>query len=175
MRYYGRTMNRLRIIPLDDTVVFPGMPVTLPVDVGSDDRVLLVPRQRQHLREGRRRRGSVRARAARRPRARRVADWRSTARSPARAAADADGVLRVDVEAASGPGAAGQPDPRARARVPRRRRRDSRAARRRRPDPRVRAIDHRAGRAGRHRRLLAGSELRAEARSCSKRSTSSSG
>ena len=38
-------MNRLRIIPLDDSVVFPGMPVTLPVDVGSDDRVLLVPRQ----------------------------------------------------------------------------------------------------------------------------------
>jgi ATP-dependent Lon protease len=38
-------MNRLRIIPLDDTVVFPGMPVTLPVDVGSDDRVLLVPRR----------------------------------------------------------------------------------------------------------------------------------
>jgi ATP-dependent Lon protease len=38
-------MNRLRVIPLDDTVVFPGMPVTLPVDVGSDDRVLLVPRR----------------------------------------------------------------------------------------------------------------------------------
>src|SRR5262245_6828093 len=37
-------MNRLRIIPLDDTVVFPGMPITLPVDVGSDQRVLLVPR-----------------------------------------------------------------------------------------------------------------------------------
>jgi len=37
-------MHRLRIIPLDDTVVFPGMPLTLPVDVGSDERVLLVPR-----------------------------------------------------------------------------------------------------------------------------------
>ena len=35
-------MNRLRIIPLDDTVAFPGMPVTLPVDVGTDDRVLPV-------------------------------------------------------------------------------------------------------------------------------------
>src|SRR5438094_688288 len=43
--YHGRTMNRLRIIPLDDEVVFPGMPVTLPVDVGGDARVLLVPRQ----------------------------------------------------------------------------------------------------------------------------------
>jgi ATP-dependent Lon protease len=38
-------MNRLRIIPLDDAVVFPSMPVTLPVDVGGDDRVLLVPRR----------------------------------------------------------------------------------------------------------------------------------
>src|SRR5690242_10709241 len=38
-------MNRLRIVPLDDTVVFPGMPITLPVDVGSDGRVLLVPRR----------------------------------------------------------------------------------------------------------------------------------
>jgi len=37
-------MNRLRIFPLDDTVVFPGMPITLPVDVGSDQQVLLVPR-----------------------------------------------------------------------------------------------------------------------------------
>ena len=32
-------MSRLRIIPLDDTVAFPGMPITLPVDVGGDDRV----------------------------------------------------------------------------------------------------------------------------------------
>ncbi len=38
-------MNRLRIVPLDDSVVFPGMPVTLPVDVGPDERVLLVPRR----------------------------------------------------------------------------------------------------------------------------------
>ncbi len=38
-------MNRLRLIPLDDAVPFPGMPITLPVDVGSDDRVLLVPRR----------------------------------------------------------------------------------------------------------------------------------
>jgi ATP-dependent Lon protease len=37
-------MNRLRIVPLDDAVVFPGMPTTLAVDVGNDERVLLVPR-----------------------------------------------------------------------------------------------------------------------------------
>ena len=34
-----------RLIPLDDTVVFPGMPVTLSVDPGADTRVLLVPRR----------------------------------------------------------------------------------------------------------------------------------
>ena len=44
-------MSRLRIIPLDDEVVFPGMPVTLSVDVGSDTRVLLVPR-RQNIYAG---------------------------------------------------------------------------------------------------------------------------
>jgi ATP-dependent Lon protease len=37
-------LDTLRLVPLDDTVVFPHMDVTLAVDVGSDDRVLLVPR-----------------------------------------------------------------------------------------------------------------------------------
>ncbi|MGH9409154.1 MAG: AAA family ATPase, partial [Vicinamibacterales bacterium] len=37
-------MNSLRVIPLDDSVVFPDMPVTLTADVGDDERVLLVPR-----------------------------------------------------------------------------------------------------------------------------------
>jgi ATP-dependent Lon protease len=37
-------MERLRLIPLDDTVVFPSMTVTLPVEVGGDTRVFLVPR-----------------------------------------------------------------------------------------------------------------------------------
>ena len=37
-------MPSLLLIPLDDTVVFPTMDVTLPVDVGSEDRVVLVPR-----------------------------------------------------------------------------------------------------------------------------------
>jgi ATP-dependent Lon protease len=37
-------MSRLRIIPLDDTVVFPGMQITLTVDIGAEDRVLLVPK-----------------------------------------------------------------------------------------------------------------------------------
>src|SRR5215210_5695696 len=34
----------LLLIPLDDAVVFPTMDVTLPVDTGDEDRVLLVPR-----------------------------------------------------------------------------------------------------------------------------------
>ncbi len=38
-------MANLRPVPLDDVVVFPGMPVTLPADVAADKRVLLIPRQ----------------------------------------------------------------------------------------------------------------------------------
>jgi ATP-dependent Lon protease len=37
-------MTPLILVPLDDTVVFPTMDVTLPVDVGDEDRVLLIPR-----------------------------------------------------------------------------------------------------------------------------------
>jgi ATP-dependent Lon protease len=37
-------MVSLLLIPLDDTVVFPTMDVTLPVDAGDEERVLLVPR-----------------------------------------------------------------------------------------------------------------------------------
>src|SRR5829696_4548930 len=37
-------MTALLLVPLDDTVVFPTMDVTLPVDVGDETRVLLVPR-----------------------------------------------------------------------------------------------------------------------------------
>ena len=35
---------RMRLIPLDDTVVFPNMGITLTIDVGDDTRVVLVPR-----------------------------------------------------------------------------------------------------------------------------------
>jgi ATP-dependent Lon protease len=37
-------MATLLLIPTEDAVVFPTMDVTLPIDVGDDDRVLLVPR-----------------------------------------------------------------------------------------------------------------------------------
>ena len=91
-------MNRLRIVALDDTVVFPGMPITLPVDVGRDDRVLLVPRHANTY-------GSVgvvadvsdRVRLAGRGVA---ATLTALHRGiPGAASTDADGVLRVDVEA----------------------------------------------------------------------------
>src|SRR3954449_6061289 len=44
MEGQAHRMTSLLLIPLDDTVVFPTMDVTLPVDVGDDERVLLVPR-----------------------------------------------------------------------------------------------------------------------------------
>ena len=37
-------MSSLRLIPLDDTVVFPGMSITLTAAVGDDESVVLVPR-----------------------------------------------------------------------------------------------------------------------------------
>jgi ATP-dependent Lon protease len=91
-------MNRLRIVPLDDAVVFPGMPVTLTVDVGDDERVLLVPRHdHTYASVGVVAEASEHVRLAGRGLAvtltglhRGIAGAAST---------DADGVLRVDVEA----------------------------------------------------------------------------
>src|SRR5213592_2245660 len=37
-------LTELLLVPLEDTVVFPGMSVTLTVDVGDEERVLLVPK-----------------------------------------------------------------------------------------------------------------------------------
>src|SRR5436309_2272277 len=44
LRLQRLPVTTLLLIPLDDTVVFPTMDVTLPVDVGDEDRVVLVPR-----------------------------------------------------------------------------------------------------------------------------------
>ena len=38
-------MTPLKLVSLDDVVVFPGMPVTLPADGDDDARVLLIPRR----------------------------------------------------------------------------------------------------------------------------------
>src|SRR5271155_3720697 len=43
--------SSLRLIPLDDTVVFPNMGITLTVDVGDDERVVLVPRHENEFLE----------------------------------------------------------------------------------------------------------------------------
>jgi ATP-dependent Lon protease len=91
-------MTRLRIIPLDDTVVFPGMPVTVSVDVGSDDRVLLVPRQQNtYSRVGVVAEVSERVRLAGRKLA--VSLTALHRAIPGGAGADEDGVLRVEFEA----------------------------------------------------------------------------
>ncbi|MGI8414365.1 MAG: endopeptidase La [Solirubrobacteraceae bacterium] len=42
-------MSRLLLVPLDDAVVFPGMSLTLAVDVGEEQRVLLVPKHEQEF------------------------------------------------------------------------------------------------------------------------------
>src|SRR6201997_1772366 len=41
--------SRLLLIPLDDVVAFPGMSLTLAVDAGEEERVLLVPRHETDL------------------------------------------------------------------------------------------------------------------------------
>ena len=173
-RYRRRSFNDLSAPrPLDDTVVFPTMDVTLPVDVGDEARVLLVPRhdgefakvgtiaevtdtrpppRRRPRRLPLRRRPRRRRRRPHRPRrppARR--GRRAPRRHPRR-----------------------RPHPHRRARVPRRGRGDPRAARRRRAHRRVPARDRRAGRAGRHDRLRARRLLRAEGAGRSRRSTSPS-
>src|ERR1700742_1491439 len=40
-------MSRLLLVPLEDVVVFPGMSLTLAIDAGDEDHVLLVPRHEQ--------------------------------------------------------------------------------------------------------------------------------
>ena len=40
-------MSDLLLVPLEDTVVFPGMTVTLTVDTGDETEVLLVPQHEQ--------------------------------------------------------------------------------------------------------------------------------
>ena len=91
-------MNRLRIVPLEDTVVFPGMPVTLPVDIGGDERVLLVPRHdNTYAKVGVVAEVSERMRLAGRGVAVSLSGLHRAILGGA--SADPDGVLRVDYEA----------------------------------------------------------------------------
>src|SRR3954453_23793408 len=87
--------STLLLIPLDDTVVFPTMDVTLPVDPGEEEQVLLVPRH-----EGEYARVGTIARVAQRvrlPGGARGAHFEGVARGVAGAArTDASGRLRVE-------------------------------------------------------------------------------
>ena len=89
-------MASLLLIPLDDTVVFPTMDVTLPVDTGDEAQVLLVPRH-----EGEYAKVGTIARVAERvrlPGGARGAHLQGEARGVAGAAStDALGRLRVEV------------------------------------------------------------------------------
>src|SRR6478752_7217015 len=88
--------STLLLIPLDDTVVFPTMDVTLPVDPDDEDRVLLVPRH-----EGEYARVGTIARVAQKvrlPGGARGAHFEGIARGIAGAAhTDSAGRLRVEV------------------------------------------------------------------------------
>src|SRR5579875_774547 len=42
-------MSRLLLVPLEDVVVFPGMSLTLAIDAGEEERVLLVPRHQNEF------------------------------------------------------------------------------------------------------------------------------
>jgi ATP-dependent Lon protease len=85
-------VSELLLVPLEDTVVFPGMTVTLTVDVGEEERVLLVPKHEGEY-------ASVGTVAQVVERGRRGALVTGLHRAVAGVATtDADGVLRVEVE-----------------------------------------------------------------------------
>ena len=90
-------MATLLLIPTEDAVVFPTMDVTLPIDVGDDERVLLVPRHDGEFA----RVGTVAevAERVRLPGGARAVALRGLHRGTAGAAqTDSSGQLRVEVE-----------------------------------------------------------------------------
>ncbi|MBD0291813.1 MAG: LON peptidase substrate-binding domain-containing protein, partial [Thermoleophilia bacterium] len=90
-------MSTLLLVPLEDVVVFPNMDVTLTVDVGDDERVLLVPRRgNEFARVGTVARVADRVRL---PGGARAVQLSGLHRGVAGAAhTDASGRLRVEVE-----------------------------------------------------------------------------
>src|SRR5262252_1106979 len=88
-------MANLRLVPLDDVVVFPGMPVTVQFDLGTDQRVLLVPRRHGVYAKV----GIVAEVTERAARRRRGTTLLALHRGvPGAAHTDPDGVLRVEVD-----------------------------------------------------------------------------
>src|SRR5688572_347619 len=90
-------MTSLLLVPLDDTVVFPTMDVTLPIAVDDEERVLLVPRHEgQFAKVGTIAQVSDQVRL---PGGGRAVSLSGVSRGVAGAAhADAQGRLRVEVE-----------------------------------------------------------------------------
>jgi ATP-dependent Lon protease len=86
-------MATLKLVPLDDAVVFPGMAVTLPADVGTEARVLLVPQRDHHYAKV-----GVVADVAERGRRGVVSLMPLHRGIPGAAHTDPDGVLRVEVD-----------------------------------------------------------------------------
>jgi len=89
-------MATLRLVPVDDVVVFPGMPVSLPAKLVGDAKVLLVPRQNGDYAKV----GVVAEVADRMPKGGRgsvslLALYRGV---PGAAQEDPNGVLRVEVD-----------------------------------------------------------------------------
>ncbi|HEV8394004.1 MAG TPA: endopeptidase La [Vicinamibacterales bacterium] len=88
-------MASLKLVPLDDIVVFPGMSVQLPIDAAGESRVLLIPRHGN----GYAKVGVVADVSVSKRRNRGVVSINALHRAvPGVAHADRDGVLRVDVE-----------------------------------------------------------------------------
>ena len=89
-------MAALKLVSLDDVVVFPGMPVTLPADVDGDTRVLLIPRRgSDYAKVGVVAEVSERVALG----GRGVASFTALHRGvPGAAHTDQDGVLRVEVD-----------------------------------------------------------------------------
>jgi len=89
-------MTPLKLVPIDDVVVFPGMPVTLPAAADGDTRVLLIPRRGGgYAKVGVIAELSERIASGGRGLASFVALHRGV---PGAAHTDADGVLRVEVD-----------------------------------------------------------------------------
>src|SRR5688572_29229900 len=88
-------MADLRLISLDDVVIFPGMPVTLSADVRGEERVFLVTRRGS----GYARVGVVAEAVAPSGRGRKPISFIALHRGiPGAAHTDQDGVLRVQVD-----------------------------------------------------------------------------
>ncbi len=89
-------MTSLRLVPIDDLVVFPGMPVEVSLDLGTDTRVLLMPRcHNVYAKIGVVADVTGRPRKGRRAAVELIALHRGI---PGAARTDADGVLRVEVD-----------------------------------------------------------------------------